>query len=193
MTRRLRPGALAAFHPPHQAVGKLVDHDRLTAQRVQRLAREAAGRLGDDGSKICLADKRIDVDAIDEVIHVHAFEQAVDVNALDDRLHVHAFHQAIHIDMVEQAIDVHAVEEFRHVHPVEHVVEVDAVECGGQVDLADDLVHVERLDDNVDHAFGDNLGERLHGVSDPPPSGAQSIERIHGCKLWSLSAIRIAL
>ncbi len=62
------------------------------------------------------------------------------------------------------------------------MVDINLVEGLRQIDPADYLVHVQRLDDNVDHPLGDSLGERLHRIGHVPPGGAQSVERIHGIK-----------
>ncbi len=194
---RPRPLALAAFQSPHRAVDKLVDHDGLTAQHVERLAREAAGRLGDDAPQIGLADQGVDVDALHEPIDVHTIHDAVDVDAVEQRadidpphhrVDVHPLDHAVQIRPVEQAVDVDAVEQRRYVDAGEDVVEVDLVEDGGQVDAADDLVHVQRLDDNLHYALGDTLGERFDWIGHSPSGGAQHLERIHGTNVrpgWS--------
>ena len=75
----------------------------------------------------------------------------------------------VDVDPRHELIQVHLRSRYLvQVHPVEYLVQVHPPQHGIQVNPGDQRVHIERLDDEVDHALRNSLRYRLYLPGEPP-------------------------
>src|SRR5260221_14270171 len=161
---------LAAEQASHPAVNELIKPDSLAAGRVKCFACRSAGRLGDDGAKVGLLDKRVHVDTPDNAVDVHAIDHSAYVDAPQD---------VIDVRSLKQGVNVHPVQQGVHVHLLQDLVGVDVTQRSVQVDTRYERIDIQRVNEEIDHALRDPLGDRLHRVGDSLTYRPQPVARIH--------------
>ncbi|TVZ02237.1 hypothetical protein EAS64_25790 [Trebonia kvetii] len=92
--------------PPDPAGDELIQPDGLAADHVERIARDPAGGSGDDGTEVGLLDQRVDVDALNDDVHVYLPEQAVQVDPVQRPFDVDPVQHGVQVDPVQQSIHI---------------------------------------------------------------------------------------
>jgi hypothetical protein len=75
-----------------------------------------------------------------------------------------AVEQGIHVHPVEQRVHVHLRQDFIEIHLRQDFIDIDVIENGVQVDPCHERVNVQRVDNEIDGALRNPLGDRLDRV-----------------------------
>src|SRR3954453_9864627 len=134
-------------------MNQAVETDALAAHGVERLRGQARRRPADDALEIGARHDLVDVDALEDLVHIDPGDETIEVDSI---------HDGVQIDPVQQGVDV---------DPPQDAVEVQLVHHGVKVNALDDFVHVDGVEGEGDHRASDVLGDAFHGRADPAGHG----------------------
>ena len=151
-----------------------VHADADTAHAVDGLRCNARAGMGDQGAELGALHEPVDVDPLDDRVHVQLVEHLIEVDPGDHGVHIDLVdhlveveprHQGVHVDLGQDQVDhpdehvgvepdddacqVDAVEQRVEVDALEHLVEVDPVEDGLEVDPVQDRLHIDPVQDGL--------------------------------------------